>query len=359
MAVIQERTSNDGKISYRVLIRLKGYPVQTATFARKTDAKIWAQKTEAEIREGRHFQTSEAKKRTLAEVIDRYAVEVLPQKPKSAFAQGRQLDWWKEQIGHMVLVDITPGVITSTRETLKKSINKNGKSFTVASVNRYMAALSHVFSIAYREWGWANQNPFSKVSKLKEPRGRTRFLTQDEIKRFLQACKESRSNALYPIVLLALSTGARKSEILQLHWEDVDFERSRILIHETKNTEKRSLPLVGHAGQVIKELYSESPEKSGPIFQGKTPSKTYQRTTVRRAFLTALTAAGIEDFRFHDLRHTAASYLAMNGASLVEISEILGHKTLQMVKRYSHLTEGHTSKVVEKMNQKILGGLDI
>ena len=100
MAYIQERKSKDGKTTYRVQIRLKGFPVTTASFERKTDAKRWAQQTESAMQEGRYFKTSEAKKHTVAEMVDRYIENVIPTKPKNAKACTAQLLWWKKQIGH-------------------------------------------------------------------------------------------------------------------------------------------------------------------------------------------------------------------------------------------------------------------
>ncbi len=101
MASIEKRTTQDGATSYRVKIRLKGYPIQTATFERLTDAKKWSQNTESAIREGRHFKTAEAKKHTFAEMVDRYVKDVLPTKPKQAVKQEQQLGWWKEKVGHL------------------------------------------------------------------------------------------------------------------------------------------------------------------------------------------------------------------------------------------------------------------
>jgi len=169
----------------------------------------------------------------------------------------------------------------------------------------------------------------------------------------LAACRESRSPDLYLAVVLALSTGARQQEILGLKWKDVDLERKVAVLHETKNGERRVLPLAGVALEMLRERKQETSRSDDLIFPGRT-DKT-QPVDLRTPFETALKKAQIEDFRWHDLRHSAASYLAMNGASLAEIAEILGHKTLAMVKRYAHLSEQHTASVVERMNERIFG----
>lgn len=359
MASIEKRTSKSGQVSYRVKVRMKGHPAQSATFTRRTDAKKWAADTESAIREGRHFKTSEAKRHTLAELVDRYTENILPTKPKNETKQKTQLLWWRNEIGAFTLADVTPALIAECRDKLLSETIAGGKTRAPATVVRYMAALSVAFSCAVQEWGWMDDNPMRKVTKPKEPRGRVRFLSDDERARLLDACKESKSPYLYPAVVLAISTGARQGEILGLKWADVDLVRGRAIFHDTKNGERRSAPVAGHALEVLKELNKVRRLDSDMLFPHpkNRPQKPQKPVDIRTPWLTACKKAEIHDFKFHDLRHTAASYLAMNGASLAEIAEILGHKTLVMVKRYAHLTESHTHSVVTAMNNKIFGGL--
>jgi integrase len=364
MANIEKRTTQDGKTSYRVKVRLKGYPAQSATFDRLTDAKKWASATESAIREGRHFKTTEAKKHTLGELVDRYTRDVLPSK-RDAAKQAAQLGWWKEQIGAYALADVTPALIAEHRDRLAGESTTRGERRSPATVVRYMAALSHAFTIAVKEWGWVEDSPLRKVTKPREPRGRVRFLSDDERARLLDACRESPNPFLYPAVVLALSTGMRAGEIMGLYWRDpknppqdrawgvVDVPAGRIVLHLTKNGERRVVPLVGHALECVMELAKVRRLDTDLLFPGRV--KASEPIDLRQPWEKALERAEIHDFRFHDLRHSAASYLAMNGASLAEIAETLGHKTLQMVKRYSHLSEAHTASVVERMNAKIFG----
>jgi len=228
-------------------------------------------------------------------------------------------------------------------------------------VVRYLAALSHAFTIAVNEWGWLDDSPMRKVKKPALPRGRVRFLSEDttdgekiegERTRLLKACEESSNPYLYPVVVLALSTGMRQGEIMGLTWEDVDLHQGRATLHETKNGERRVVPLSGKALELLKAHSKVRRLDTNLLFPGRIPQKPI---ALRAPWEAALKKAGIEDFRFHDLRHSAASYLAMNGASLAEIAEVLGHKTLQMVKRYSHLSEAHTAGVVARMNARIFG----
>lgn len=353
MANIEERISESGKKSYRVKVRIKGYPTQTASFERLTDARRWAQQTESAIRERRYFKTTEAKKHTLADAIDRYAKQIFPNKPKSKRDQTTQLNWWKNSIGKYVLADITPALISEFRDQLSQGTTIRKSLRTPATVNRYLAILSHVFTIASKEWGWIEENPLRKITKMKEPRGRVRFLSDDERERLLAAAKESESSYLYLVIVLLLSTGARKMEILGLKWQNVDLHRGIITLHETKNGERRILPITGLALTLLKEHAKIKRIDTDLLFPSNTNPK--QPIDIRTPFETSLKRAEITDFRFHDLRHSAASYLAMNGASLAEIAEVLGHKTLQMVKRYAHLSEAHTTKVVARMNERIFG----
>lgn len=351
MAHIQERKTKDGKSHFRVQIRLKGYPITSGTFERRTDARLWVQQTEAAMREGRFFKTSESKKHTLAQLIDRYIENVIPTKSKDKKTTTAQLLWWKKQIGHCLLSDITPACIAEQRDILLKGLTPKGTVRSPSTVVRYLAALSHALSTAVNEWGWMEDSPMRKVSKPKEPRGRVRFLNEAERTSLLTACQESNNPYLYPVVVLALSTGMRQGEIMNLRFENIDIFKGQITLHETKNGERRSVPLRGLAHKLIQEITLTRKQHIGLLFPSK--DDLNKPMDLRFPWEQALKKASITDFRFHDCRHSCASYLLMNGASIAEIAEVLGHKTLAMVKRYSHLSEAHASKVVEKMNQSI------
>ena len=353
MATIGKRTAADGAISYRVRVRLKGYPEQTATFGRVTDAKKWVKDTESSIREGRHFKFNESKKHLVKDLIERYVAEILPRKPKSEDGQTTQINWWKKSMGSFLLSDVTPALIAEHRSKLaEERSERKGAKRSDATINRYCAVLSHSFTIAVKEWGWMHDNPILKIKKLKEPRGRVRYLNDEERVRLLTACKESSSPFLYILTVLSISTGARKMEIMSLKWDDVDLSRGMIILHDTKNGERRSLPLVGMAKELMKTHYKNRNENTNLVFPAK---NLRDPIDIRTPFETALQRAEIKDFRWHDLRHSCASYLAMNGATSVEIAGVLGHKSLLMVKRYSHISESHTIGVVEKMSRKIFG----
>lgn len=354
MASIEKRVSENGDISYRVKVRIKGYPIETATFERKTDANRWAAATESAIKEGRHFKTTAAKKHTLGELIDSYIKYELPKKPKNSRNQKTQLLWWSSEIGRYTLADITSALISDCRDKLCAGLTPNGTKRTNATVVRYLAALSVCLTYGMNEKQWLDDSPMRnrKVTKPKEPRGRVRYLSKEERTSLLAACKQSANPYMYAVTVLALSTGARQGEIMNLTWDDIDLNRGRAILQETKNGERRALPITGHALDVLKELDKVRRIDTKLLFAGANPNKPAE---LRKPWVTAMQAAGITGFKFHDLRHSAASEFAMNGATLAEIAEILGHKTLAMVQRYAHLSEGHTAGVVERMNKKIFG----
>ena len=181
MATIIPRTTKDGITSYFVRVRWKGAPPQSATFSTRSDAKKWALMIEGTVIDGRHFPTLTAKRHTVEDMLNRYRQDVLPHKRHSTTRdQVRQLQWWKGRIGHHTLADITPAHIVTCRDILTRGNRSN------ATVNRYLAALSHAFTMAVREWQWCPDNPVRKVTRPKEPRGRVRFLViHSVIPRFL------------------------------------------------------------------------------------------------------------------------------------------------------------------------------
>ena len=353
MAQIIERTRKNGKKSFLVRIRMRGEPEATASFDRLSDARIWAQQIETEMRDGRYIKTAEAQKHTVSDLVERYIRDVLPRKPKIHNEYACQLKWWQAQIGDVLLSDLTPSLISEQRDLLSEKVTYRKTIISNARVNRYMATLSTTITTAVKEWEWMEDNPLRKVSKLKEPRGRVRYLSTEERERLLKACKESHNTDLYTAVILAISTGGRRAEIWGLCWKCVDLQNGFVTFEETKNDEPRSVPLAGHAFELMTERSKVLRIDTDFVFPSpKNPQKHFD---FRKPFQMALKAAQIEDFRWHDLRHCAASYLVMAGVDMRTVAEILGHKTLQMTQRYTHLSPEHLKDAVAKMNLKIFG----
>lgn len=204
MASIEKRTADTGETSYRVKIRLKGYPTQTATFQRITDAKKWATATESAIREGRHFKTAAAKKHTFGEMIDRFIAGCTFTKEQQEH-QVMHLERWKAEAGSYTLADVTPDLITEIKDKLLSEITSKGKKRAPSTVARYLSSLSPVFTVAVNEWQWLDDSPMRKIKKPKESRGRVRFLDDDERQRLLTVCQASSNQQLYMCVILALT----------------------------------------------------------------------------------------------------------------------------------------------------------
>ena len=371
MAVIRERVSATGTKSYHVQVRIKGFPPQTKTFASKTMAKQWAAMVETELKAGRYLPRVVAERHTLAELIDRYRKEVLPQK-KAKFIRDQtvHLDWWETKLGRYNLAELNSNLIAQARNTLSTEPYGKAGSKTAAkdrvrapaTVVRYMGALSHALNTAVNEWGWMDKSPMVGVKKPKVDNERRRFLSDDEIQRVLVSAKESENRFLYTVVLLALSTGMRQSEIMTLRWRNVLVEDGAnmglLVMEKTKNGDARTSPLAEDAFTAVMALRDKVIKNNAgrvPASQLLFPSDTVENKPVeiRKAWETCRKRAELDDFRFHDLRHTAGSLLAMSGASTREIAEVLGHKTMAMAKRYSHLTQKHLGSVVATMNQRL------
>jgi len=348
MATIEKRRGTDGAVTYRVRIRKRGYPEYSETFPRKTDAEQWAKQIEADLARGRYLPSNDARRRTFGEMVDRYVKEVLPhkQRNRSADKMESQLDWWKDQLGPYALVTITPSTISDCKATLLAGKTRYGTPRTPQTVNRYLAALSAVFKVAVREWHWLESNPVSNVARGAESQGRVRWLDDAERAALFGACEKSENSDLLAVVLFAISTGARAGEIYGLRWPSVILKEGRVIFEKTKNSERRAVPIAGRCLDLLTARSKVRRLDSDLVFP-------VSRRAIERAFGDALRAAKIGDFRFHDLRHSAASYLAQSGATTAEIAAVLGHKTLAMVKRYSHLGDLATVGAVTRMVKKV------
>lgn len=371
MGWIHKRERKKGAV-YRAIVRITGYPQQQKTFTRLTDAKLWVQQTEAAIRRGEEVTNvvAKAKGKTLSDVIARYRMEVLPHKAESSQrAADSYLKHWETALGKYALSFITPDLISEEMAKLAaagdmRRKRKDGDKGAPKPKSRktqklYRDTLALLFKNA-KAWGWTSRNPMDGVNAITKIRDeRTRFLSEDERAKLLDACKASDNDYIFTIVVFALSTGARKGEILGLTLGDVDLNRATAVFRDTKNGDTRSTPLARHLRELLVEqvaraeaLYDALPVKPNtrwlfPRADGLEP------IDIRTAWEGARDMAGLVDFRFHDLRHSTASYLAMKGASLVEIAEVLGHRTLQMVRRYAHLSESHVKGLVESLGEEI------
>ncbi|MDB2444961.1 site-specific integrase [Gammaproteobacteria bacterium] len=347
MATIEKRVTQSGT-TYRVKIRTRGHSSSSASFKRRTDAKKWAALKESAILEGKYFKHSEGGRRTLSDAIRCYEEEKLVEL-KDPFNRLHHLSYWQNKLGSVLIADVDKTLILEHRLQLKKQLSNS-------TCNRYVATLSALLSYISRERNWIESNPCLNIPRLKEPRGRIRILSDQERGDLIKACKNSKYSEITPIVLIAITTGMRRSEILNLRWADISISNESIVILETKNGERRSVPLVGPALFALRKWSKIRPlNNDSLVFPSQVAGVTDKPFHLEHAWRLVKMEAGIENFRFHDLRHTAASYLAMNGAGLREIGDILGHKTLAMIQRYSHLTNDHKHQTVSRMVSSVFG----
>ncbi len=227
--------------------------------------------------------------------------------------------------------------------TIEKYKVERKRQVSPSTVNRELACLKHMYVKAI-EWGKIDVSPASKVRLFKEENRRTRYLEEEEIERLYEAC----SGHLRPILVTALNTGMRKGEILNLKWVDVDLRNRVISILNSKNDEKREIPVNEDLFQALLRVRKNL--ESSYVFC-KEDGVPYR--DVKTGFKAALKRAKISNFRFHDLRHTFASRLVMKGVDLKTVQELLGHKDVRMTLRYSHLSPDHKKAAVEKLSKRM------
>lgn len=353
MGSIQRRKTKEGTFYFTAKIRRRGHPHLFATFARKTDAKAWVDQEETKIRQGIHLDYNESKRHTLCEAIDRFLSEC--DYPPS---RATHLTRWKESLGYLLLSAVNKSRINETTSSWKERYG-----IGPATINRHLDSLSILFKSA-GNWEWTQSNPVREATRHREPPGRVRYLSDEERERLLSACQNSIYPHLHLIVVLALSTGMRREELLGLRWSQINLSESYLILTKTKNKKPHRVAILGLALELLKSHAKLRQIDTDLLFPGERPSSTVSRSPsprhqrhfdIRKSWERALRDANITDFRFHDLRHSCASYLAMNKATLLEIADVLGHSSIDVTTRYAHLAETHVDAVVGDMNKKIFG----
>ena len=333
MATIQKLSNNSG-VSYRVLIRKKGLKVISKTFSTKRLASQFALKIESDTK-AQQAVGGMSNTTTFIFASKDYLLNRYPGIRPPRSHEGR-IEYWDKWLGDKQLADITKTDIASGLKELPDRLSNT-------TVNKYKAAASVVLSYACREFDLPD-NPVRHIRSLSEPSGRVRFLSDSERKLLFNSCLDSQWGKLYLLVMMAITTGSRKGELMNLRWVDIDFDRQTAYVETTKNGQPKVLPLTD---EVVKELNRFKEQEPALIFNSEIkPNKSYE---FYKLWKKALEQANINDFRFHDLRHTTASYLAQSGASLLEIADVLGHKQIQMTKRYAHLCIDHKQKLINSV----------
>ena len=317
MAAFEKR----GKF-WRVKVRRAGVPAQTRSFDNKALAQQWARSVETEIDNGVVVDRRAADRTSLSEILERYRRDVTPTKRGAADENLRLKAMALRPFARIRMAALTSSHLAAYRDERLKVVSG-------ATVNREFNVLSHAIDTARREWDiYLPVNPCTLVRRPPQGRPRNRRLQGDEEQRLLAACRTARNAWLVHFVALAIETGMRRSELLALQWSNVDLEKRIAFLPITKNGEARGVPLSTRAVAILRGLPTST---IGRVFGALTVE------ALKQAFRRAVRRAGIAGLRLHDLRHEATSRFFEKGLNVMEVASVTGHKTLQMLKRYTHL----------------------
>ena len=352
---IDIRINSKNAITFRARFRRTGNPDLIKTFTDVQTAKKWLNEQQRNLELGIYLPNALASKKTFAEAVARYYKEELPKKGNDARNRKQHLDWWNQHLGGSSLALIRASLIKTTISILQTEESAKKIKRAPGTVIRYIASLSHLLSVAWKEWEWIPENPVFKIAKPSLSNARQRYLSREELARLLEEVKKSKCPVLLLIVVLALSTGMRAGKIKNLTWGDVDFGESVIRLRTTKNGEPLTIPLMGYAYNLLAEHQKRSRHliKEALVFPSpNNPSRPYD---IRSAWEAAVRRANIENFTFHDNRHQTASTLRKQGKDLYEIGSLLGHKDPRSTARYTHIQTERKSKMVEELDQELFG----
>lgn len=349
-------TRENGEVSYKARIRRRGEKPLTKTFRRKTDAAKWIQHSEAQLLSGKGLPRP--KRHTVSDAIARYLIDVLPHKKASTQSVQRQmLSKLKSILGDYRFVEVDYDVLAQARGFLQteevRRIGVEEPQFRgPASVNRYFALLNHIYSVAIRDWSWADLNPVSKMRPLREPKGRERSLTDDELKTIMAGLARHDRADFRLIVKLALITGARRGNCETLEWQHVDLDARTVSFPDTKNNKPHVAPITEELCDELKEYRRATGVLTGPVFPSK-PGSARPSVDVKQVWRRFAADVGLKDLRFHDLRHAVGSHLAKQNVSLHMIAKLLGHRSLESTKRYAHLGVQDVVPHVEELGARL------
>jgi integrase len=318
MATFRNR---DGKWQARV--RRQGYAAITKSFITLQDAEKWARSVEVDLDKNSYSNTNLAEKTTFKELIERYMREVSPNMRREYEDLIRLSAIARRPISQLNMLALTPSKIAAYRDERLKQVSSG-------TVIRELSYLSSIINHARREWGINIANPVNLVKKPPTPKGRTRILSNEEKERLMRVLEDAPKNILsiwMPyLVKFALETAMRQAEICSLLWTNVDLDKRTAYLPLTKNGESRYVPLSSAAIKILKELPRSIDGRVFPV----------NRSSVSVTFTRNARIADVQNFRFHDLRHTAITAMAEKIPNVLELSAATGHKTLSMLKRYTH-----------------------
>lgn len=325
MATFRKRATQ-----WEAQVRRNGWPTQSKTFPKKSEAIRWAAVIESEMTRRTFVDPARLKSLTLGDLFRRYAEEISPTKKSQREEQIRLGAFLRDPLSETRLVDLTGRRLAIWRDQRLTKVSGS-------TVNRDLNLISHVCNIARKEWDIAVGNPIADIRRPKQNRGRTRRLSLAEQERLIKALTPSpragtgvftgpQNPWMVPLVLLALETAMRRSELLAMQWDQVCLPECYARLLETKNGTSRDVPLSSTARKILEQLPRDP---SGQVFP-------VSPNAVKLAFTRATKRAGIPDLHFHDLRHEATTRLSDKLENILELSAVTGHKTLSMLKRYYH-----------------------
>ena len=307
------------------MVRRKGVAPRCRSFDKKSDAERWARDLEAQVDAAGYVpDTRAAEQTTLGDVLTRYRDEISPMKRSAKTEIIRINAMLRRDVCHRTLVMLSSSDLASYRDERLKTV-------APATVIRELNTIGHALEVAQREWGiHLTRNPAKLVRRPKAPKGRSRRLEGDEEAKLLAAANKSRNPWMGPLIVLAVETGMRRGELLGLRWKDVDLERRIAHLSVTKNGESRDVPLSSRAVATLDGLMQHPNRDAEQVFP-------VSGNAIRLAWERLRERAGVGDLHLHDLRHEAVSRLFEKGLDIMAVSTISGHKTMSMLKRYTHL----------------------
>ena len=325
MATFRKRSG-----SWQALVKKKGFGQIARTFDTKAAAEAWAKVTESEMVRGIFIPRKEAENTTLFEALDRYEREVSSTKKGHRREKTRISIWKNHSLAKRVLASIRGNDMAAHRDDRLKA------GYSANTVRLELAIISHLFEIARKEWGMEGlTNPVKAIRMPSPPAGRDRRLGPGELEKLL----ESSSEELSQVIRFALETAMRRGELAGMTWEMVDLKRRTVTLPETKNGQKRIVPLSSVAVAILKERLSTR-RIDGKVWD-------IGLDAISQDFAKACQKTGISGLHFHDLRHEATSRLFEKGLNPMQVATITGHKTLQMLKRYTHLKAEDLAELLE------------
>jgi integrase len=354
MATITERRDARGNVTYQARIRRAGYHPLSSTFATRMQAALWAEAVESELdKRGdqraidialrKVAETAPPDRLTLGDLLERYMERVTPDKRAAVEEGWRIRGLLKHPLARCPIATFGTVQVAEWRDWRLKTV-------TGSTVNRDLNLLGHVIEVARDEWGVKiDSNPFQRIRRARENPPRERRLAPAEESTLLQAC-EAASGYMRRLIVLAIETGMRRKEIIELEWERIDLERRRIHLTQTKTGSSRGVGLSTRALNELLKILHELKEWARKrccelpprVFPGLTP------VAVGQCFERTVHRAGIKDLRFHDLRHEAISRMFEKGLNPIEVAQMSGHQTLQMLKRYTHLQMGDLARKLDR-----------